>query len=280
MRVISAQQISQAIKEMAIEANLQPDSNVIAALQKAKEREHDEKAIYVLESLLENCDVAAKEKLPICQDTGMAVIFADIGQQIFIDGDFEAAVNLGVAQGYKEGYLRASVVSDPLFNRVNTGNNTPAIIHTRLVPGDNLRLTIAPKGFGSENMSAIAMLSPSDGEKGVIDFIVDTAKKAGGRPCPPIVIGVGIGSDFEGAALLAKRALLRKIGVFNDDKRYADLEREVLARVNETGIGPMGWGGRTTALHVSALYAPTHIAGLPVAVNICCHVLRHSERLL
>ena len=217
--------------------------------------------------------------MPICQDTGMAVVFADVGQEVHITGSFEQAVNEGVRRGYVEGLLRKSVVGDPL-RRVNTGDNTPAILHTRLVPGDQVTLTVAPKGFGSENMSRLAMLTPAQGVQGVKDFVVDTVRRAGANPCPPMVLGIGVGGDFEGVAELAKRALMLPLDQPNPDPFYAQLERELLEAVNETGVGPQGLGGRTTCLGLHVLAGATHIAGLPVAVNVSCHVTRHQTAVL
>ncbi len=217
--------------------------------------------------------------MPICQDTGMACVFLDIGEAVFVPGTWQDAVDEGVRQGYAEGYLRKSVVSDPL-RRINTGDNTPAMLYVRQVPGNKLTITVAPKGFGSENMSRIAMLPPSAGADGVKDFVVETAAKAGPNPCPPVVIGVGVGGTFDKAALLAKRALLRSLNEANPDSFYAQMEAEILARVNALGVGPQGYGGATTALGVSILATPTHIAGLPCAVNINCHVARHASEVL
>ena len=233
----------------------------------------------ILARIAENFEIAAETKVPICQDTGMACVFLKIGQEAHITGNLEEAVNEGVRRGYRVGYLRKSVVRDPL-KRVNTGDNTPAVIHYEIVPGDKLEITVAPKGFGSENMSAIKMLKPSDGVKGVVDFVVQTVEEAGPNPCPPIVVGVGIGGTFEKAAYLAKKALLRPVDSSNEIPYYADLEQELLGRINALGIGPQGFGGGTTALGVNIETYPTHIAGLPVAVNIGCHVTRHETEVL
>lgn len=230
---------------------------------------------------LENNLAAAKElDLPICQDTGMAVVFAEIGQDVHIDGDFEAAVHAGVSAGYTDGLLRKSVVRDPFFDRVNTGDNTPAVIHTRLVPGDRVRLTVAPKGFGSENMSALRMFTPAATRQDLVDYIVGVVQKAGSNPCPPVVIGVGIGGDFEKCALLAKEALCRPLSRRNPNPDYAALEQELLEKINALDIGPQGFGGQTTALGVNIETYATHIAGLPVAVNVGCHVTRHATKEL
>ena len=233
----------------------------------------------ILDRIIENYEIADRDCVPICQDTGMACVFLEIGQDAHVNGDLAEAVHEGVRQGYADGYLRKSVVADPL-RRVNTGDNTPAMIYYEIVPGDRLKITVAPKGFGSENMSRIAMLRPSDGEDGVKDFVVRCAEEAGPNPCPPIVIGVGIGGTFDRAALLAKKALMRPVDVRSDDPYYAAMEAELLARVNALGVGPQGFGGKTTALAVNILACPTHIAGLPVAVNINCHVTRHQSEVL
>ncbi len=233
----------------------------------------------ILDQIIENFSIAQAEQQPICQDTGMACVFLKIGQEVHIAGDLNEAVNEGVRQGYRDGYLRKSVVGDPL-NRVNTGDNTPAILYTESVPGDRVEITVAPKGFGSENMSAIKMLKPSDGIAGVKEFVVKTVEDAGPNPCPPIVVGVGIGGTFDKAAYLAKKALLRSVEESNPDPFYAELEAELLQRINTLGIGPQGFGGKTTALAVNIETFPTHIAGLPVAVNINCHVTRHKTEVL
>ncbi|MCX6357881.1 MAG: fumarate hydratase, partial [Candidatus Aureabacteria bacterium] len=234
----------------------------------------------ILKTLIQNAKIAREEKLPICQDTGMAVVFLEVGQDVHcVGGDLEAAVNEGVRQGYKEGYLRKSVVGHPV-KRGNTGDNTPAIIHTRIIPGDKVKITVAPKGFGSENMSFVKMLKPTEGYRGVEDFVIECVKKAGGNPCPPIVVGVGVGGTFEKAAIMAKEALTRTLGQKSPDAGIAKLEGELLEEINKTGIGPQGLGGRTTALAVHVNHFPTHIAGMPVAVNICCHAYRHGTRIL
>lgn len=235
----------------------------------------------VLDQLLENQRIAANDKVPLCQDTGMAVVFVDIGQDVHItEGDYESAINEGVRQAYQQGYFRNSVVGEPLFHRTNTNDNTPAVIHTRIVPGDKVHILVTPKGFGSENMSALKMLVPADGIEGVKKFVLDTVKKAGPNPCPPIILGIGIGGTFEKAALMAKRCTTRPLDQDHPDPRYAELEKELLQKINALGIGPAGIGGNTTALKVSIDYAATHIAGLPVAVNICCLAARHAERTI
>ena len=232
----------------------------------------------IMQDLLDNLDAARELDIPVCQDTGMAVVFAEVGQEVhFTGGDFEAAVQEGVHRGYTEGLLRCSVVGDPL-ERINTGDNTPAVLHTRIVPGEKVTLTVAPKGFGSENMSRLQMLTPAAGRAGVVDFVVDTVRMAGGNPCPPMVVGVGIGGDFEGCALLAKQALCRPVSQRNPKPFYAQLEEELLERINRLNIGPQGFGGKTTAFAVNVEAGATHIAGLPVAVNIGCHVTRHLKK--
>ena len=279
MRTLDAALIRDTVARLCIKANRALSPDMERAVRAAAETEPWPLARNVLGTLCQNLDAAARTGLPICQDTGMAVVFADVGQDVHIEGDFEAAVHAGVAKGYTEGYLRKSVVADPI-RRGNTGDNTPAVLYTRLVPGEQVRLTVAPKGFGSENMSRIAMLKPSDSEEGVKRFVVDAVRAAGPNPCPPIVVGVGIGGTFEGCALLAKRALLRSVGSHHPDEYYAAMERELLQKINALGIGPQGFGGKTAALHLAIETFPTHIAGLPVAVNISCHVTRHKEAVL
>jgi len=277
MREIDVTMITQAVKDLCIETNIVADADVLAAFKKALEREKTPVAREVLKTLLENARVAREERLPICQDTGMAIVFLDVGQEVhLVGGDLEQAVNEGVRQGYRDGYLRKSVVKHPVA-RGTTGDNTPAIIHTRIVPGDKVRVTVAPKGFGSENMSFVKMLTPADGLDGIKRFVVECVKKAGGNPCPPIVVGVGIGGTFEKAALMAKEALTRRRGEKSGQEDLAKLERELLDEINRTGIGPQGLGGATTALAVHVNAFPTHIAGMPVAVNICCHASRHGS---
>ncbi|MEG1270372.1 MAG: fumarate hydratase [Ruthenibacterium sp.] len=279
MRNIAAKEITNAVAALCIEANLHLSPDMDAAVRGAFAAETWQIAKKTLGTLCENLDVAGKTGLPICQDTGMACVFAEVGQDVHIEGDFEAAIHAGVCKGYLEGYLRKSVVNDPL-RRVNTGDNTPAVITTRLVAGDKLKLTLAPKGFGSENMSRLAMLKPSDGDVGVKAFVLETVRLAGANPCPPIVVGVGIGGTFDRVALLAKQALLRPVDRRNPDPYYAAMETELLTGINALGIGPQGFGGKTTALGVQIETFPTHIAGLPVAVNISCHVTRHKEVVL
>lgn len=275
MREITAEAITAAVRDLCVDANRVLPADLEALIQQRAQEEGNGTAQSILCDLCRNLDAAREMAIPICQDTGMAVIFAEVGQDVHICGDFEAAVNEGVRQGYVQGLLRCSVVRDPL-RRGNTEDNTPAILHTRLVPGDKLTLTVAPKGFGSENMSQIKMLKPSDGLQGVKDFILKVVEDAGPNPCPPIVVGVGIGGTFDKAALLAKKALMRNTNVRNADPFYADLEEEMLQKINALGIGPQGVGGKTTALAVNIEKMPTHIAGLPIAVNINCHVTRHK----
>lgn len=278
MRTIEASAITAAVAKLSIDANYYLSEDVFAALQAGQKTEESPLGREILGQLVENACIARDQAMPICQDTGMAVVFIELGQEVRVTGgDLEAAVNAGVAQGYKEGYLRKSVVDDPVFVRKNTGDNTPAILHLTIVPGDKVKITLAPKGFGSENMSAVKMFPPSAGVAGIKKFAVDTVSAAGSNPCPPIVIGMGIGGTLEKAAYLAKKALIRPIGEHNANPDYARLEEEILALVNKTGVGPQGLGGTVTALAVNIEYYPTHIAGMPVAININCHATRHAE---
>ena len=278
MRTIHTDEIIKTIKEMCIEANYQLASDVEKRVRGAYEQEESALGKQILSQLSENLDIARDESIPICQDTGMAVIFLKLGQEIHITGgSLEAAVNEGIRQGYREGYLRKSVVEDPLL-RNNTKDNTPGILHVEVVPEEELEITVAPKGFGSENMSRIYMLKPSDGVEGVKKAVFETVTLAGPNACPPIVVGVGIGGDFEKCAILAKKALARSIDKPSELSHIRDLEEELLNGINQLGIGPGGFGGRTTALGVNIETYPTHIAGLPVAINICCHVNRHVTR--
>ncbi|MEG0641519.1 MAG: fumarate hydratase [Clostridium sp.] len=280
MREIDVKEITKAVKELSIEANYYIGNDIKNSLENARKNETFKIAKDVLDKIIINADIAGKEKMPMCQDTGMACVFIELGQDVhLVGGLLEDAINEGVRIGYEEGYLRKSVVGDPI-NRVNTKDNTPAVIYYDIVPGDKVKITLAPKGFGSENMSKIGMLKPSDGLEGVKRFILETVKQAGPNPCPPMVIGVGIGGTFDKAAYLAKKALLRPVDEGNNDEFYRDLEKELLEKVNELGIGPQGFGGRTTALGLNIETYPTHIAGLPVAVNINCHATRHKERVL
>ncbi len=277
MREIEVSTLTQTIKDMCIEANhfLTPDMK--ARLESAAGTETSPVGKKVLSQLQDNLKIAGEEMIPICQDTGMAVIFLEVGQDVhFIGGDLEEAVQEGIRRGYVDGYLRKSVVKDPLI-RENTGDNTPGVIHYKIVPGDQVKITVAPKGFGSENMSAVRMLTPAAGVEGVLDFIEETVSKAGPNPCPPLVVGVCVGGTMDKAAVLAKKATMRPVGTHNGDPRCAGLEEEALKRINKLGIGPGGFGGSTTALAVNIDFFPTHIAGLPVAVNICCHVARHAS---
>ena len=279
MREIDAKLITDSVKRMCIEANCHLTCDIKKRIKDACEAEDWQPAKEIIERIIENFEIADSQNLPVCQDTGVACVFLKIGQDVHISGDVNEAINEGVRLGYGEGYLRKSVVRDPL-DRVNTGDNTPAMIYYEIVPGDKLEITVAPKGFGSENMSRIAMLRPSDGVEGVIDFICKTVEEAGPNPCPPIVVGVGIGGTFDKAAYLAKKALIRAVDVRNENPFYSKLENTLLEKINALGIGPQGFGGKTTALAVNIEAYPTHIAGLPVAVNINCHVTRHKTEVL
>ena len=277
MRELDVRQIADAVRDMCIKINYELSEDMQSALKKAAETEKGELGRQILGILEQNLEIATDDSIPICQDTGMAVVFLEVGQDVhFTGGSIEDAVNDGVARGYTEGYLRKSVVRDPL-DRVNTKDNTPAVIHYSIVPGDQVRITLAPKGFGSENMSKVFMLKPADGAEGVLEAVVGAVREAGPNACPPVVVGVGIGGTFEKCALLAKKALTRPVGSSSDKPHIAALEKEALARINELDIGPAGLGGTTTALAVNMETYPTHIAGLPVGVNICCHVNRHIQ---
>ncbi len=280
MREISCNVIIDAVRELAMKAATDLGEDVIKSFEAAKKVEESPVGLSILNMMIENAEIAREELSPMCQDTGFAVIFAELGQDVHIvDGDFNEALNEGIRRGYKDGYLRKSVLGDPL-ERVNTGDNTPCIVHTEIVPGDKLKLTLAPKGGGSENMSEVKMLKPSDGIEGVKEFVVDRVFRSGGAPCPPVVVGVGIGGTFEKCAMLAKKALLREIGDRHPNKFYADLEVELLEKINKLGIGPQGLGGTTTALDVHVEVFPCHIASLPAAVNTQCHAARHKEIIL
>lgn len=280
MREINVNEIIKNIKEMCIEANHFLSDDMECALHKAAREEKSPLGRQILNQLEENLEIAGKEMIPICQDTGMAVIFMEIGQEVhFIDGNLEEAIHEGVRQGYVEGYLRKSVVKDPLI-RENTKDNTPAIIHYSIIPGDKVKITVAPKGFGSENMSRVFMLKPADGEEGVKNAIIQAVKDAGPNACPPMTVGVGVGGTFEKCALMAKHALTRKIGEHSPFPHIEKMEKEVLETINQLGIGPAGLGGSTTAVAVNIETYPTHIAGLPVGINICCHVNRHVSRTI
>lgn len=279
MRELNAQLITDTVAKLCIEANCYLPADIRRRLEDMAQVEDWPVACGILQQIRENYHLAEKCNTPICQDTGLACVFLEIGQDVHISGDLHKAVDDGVRKGYTEGYLRKSAVADPL-RRVNTGDNTPAMLYIDLVPGDRVKITVAPKGFGSENMSATKMLRPSDGVEGVKEFVLQTVKNAGPNPCPPIVVGVGIGGTFDKVALLAKQALLRSVDVPNPDPYYPQLEAELLEVINELGIGPQGLGGRTTALAVNIETMPTHIAGLPAAVNINCHVTRHATEVL
>ncbi len=281
MREVKSSQITDKIKELFLKANFYINPDLIQRLEQALEEENSPIGEYVLKMIIENNKIASREEVPICQDTGLAVVFVEVGQEVhLVDGDFTEAINQGVKEAYQEGYLRKSVVDDPVFERKNTKTNTPAIIYTKIVSGNKIKLLVMPKGFGSENMSTIAMLKPADGEKGIVDFVVETVKKAGPNPCPPTIIGVGIGGTIDKAMVIAKKAIARKIGSYNKNVKYAAMEKEVLTKINNLGIGPAGLGGNITSLAVHIDYLPTHIAGLPVAVNVCCHAARHAEGII
>ncbi len=280
MREITASRITDVIERLCIQANTRLPEDVKEALRQSREKEDWETAAGVLDQIIENFEIAEKEEVPICQDTGMACVFLEIGQEVHITGGaLQEAVDEGVRRGYEKGYLRKSVVKDPI-RRGNTGDNTPAMLYTEIVPGDRIRITVAPKGFGSENMSAVRMLKPSAGLPGIKDFILEAVETAGPNPCPPVVVGVGIGGTFDKAALLAKKALMRPLNTSHPDPFYAELERELLEKINAFGIGPQGFGGRTTALGLNIETMPTHIAGMPCAVNMSCHVTRHQTEVI
>lgn len=278
MRRIDAKTVSKAVEEAFLEANMLLPDDLEALVRESFENECSPIARDALGVIADNLDEARKYGIPICQDTGMAILMVEIGNEVFFDGDLEKAINEGVSRAYFDGKLRCSVVSDPLFDRKNTENNTPAIIYTRMVKGDKIRLTALPKGFGSENKSRIRMFNPSATPEDIVGFVVETVSLAGSMPCPPLVVGVGIGGSFDYAAFLSKKALARDVSERNKDPRYAELEEKMLDRINSLGIGPQGFGGKTTALAVNIEQYPTHIAGLPVAVNISCHVTRHAFR--
>ena len=281
MREVNVKDLIPVVKKLCIDANYYMGEDVIAKIKEFKEKEESATAISVLDILLENYELADKEQMPICQDTGIAVVFVELGQDVhMVGGDFTEAINEGVRQGYKDGYLRKSMVADPIIDRINTKDNTPAIIYTEIVPGDKIKITIAPKGGGSENMSEVKMMKAADGIKGVVDFVVDRISRSGGNPCPPIVVGVGLGGNFEQSALLAKKSLLRSLTEKNPDPKWAKIEEEILEKINNLGIGPQGLGGRTTALGVFILSKPCHIASMPVAVNVQCHAARHKSAVI
>ena len=281
MREIRCEQITETVARLCIEANYYLGDDVLKALRQARDAEVSPVGREVLDQILENADVAREEEMPLCQDTGLTVVFLEVGQDAHIvGGDLYEAIQEGVRRGYEEGYLRKSVVDKPYSARINTRDNTPAVIHTQIVPGDKLKITVVPKGGGSENMSALAMLKPADGRQGVVDFVVETVKKAGANPCPPTIVGVGVGGTVEKTMWLAKYSLLREVGQPSPDPEVAELEREILERVNKLGVGPQGLGGSTTSLAVHVETHPCHIASLPVAVNIQCHSARHKEAIL
>lgn len=281
MRDIDAQEITKTVSRLFQDANFFLGDDVLASLKQAREAEESPVGREVLDRILENADISARERIPLCQDCGAAVVFLELGQEAHIvGGDLYAAVNEGVRQGYNEGYLRKSMVRQPYSARVNTKDNTPAIIYTDIVPGDKLKITVVPKGGGAENMTRLGMLTPASGRQGIIDFVVKAVDEAGSNPCPPVIVGVGIGGTAEKTVLLAKRALLRLVGEPNPDSEVAQLEQEILQRVNNLGIGSMGYGGRITALAVHVEISPCHIASMPVAVNLNCHSARHKEAIL
>lgn len=278
IRRIDAQLVTDTVRQLFLDCNYFIGKDIMTSLETNMEKEESPVGKSVLAQIIENNRIAADEQIPLCQDTGMAVLFVEYGDKVVIEnGSFEKAVQQGVREAYDIGYLRKSVVSDPVFDRINTKDNTPAIIHTTIVEGDKIKITAGGKGFGSENMSAIKMITPSYGIEGVKQFILDTVRTAGPNPCPPIVVGVGIGGTFERCAQLAKKATFRSIDTENSDPRYAELEKELLEEINKMGFGPAGLGGTTTALGVNVETSPTHIAGMPVAVNICCHAARHKS---
>jgi fumarate hydratase subunit alpha len=278
MRLVFAADITEAVSNLLKQANYHLGDDVLVALKKAREEEESLTGRDVIDTILKNAEIAAEEGIPLCQDCGTAVVFLEIGQDVLVvKGDLYAAVNEGVRRAYKEGYLRKSIVERPFSDRKNTGDNTPAVIHVDIVPGNKLKIFILPKGGGAENMAKLGMLLPGAGKKGVIDFVVKAVEEAGSNPCPPIIIGVGVGGTAEKAMLMAKQALLRKVGEPSPDKENAELEKEILKKVNDLGIGPMGYGGMVTALAVHVESFPTHIGALPVAVNLQCHSARHRE---
>lgn len=279
MRTISMSQITQVVKDSVIKINYELDHSLVSLFKKAKETETKQIASAILDDLIENQEIARKGNTPLCQDTGLVVVFLEIGREVYLDGDIYQAINQGVKEGYQEGYLRKSIVNHP-FQRTNTGDNTPAVIHTTIVEGSNIKLKIASKGGGSENMSLVKMLTPADGIAGVKQLVIDTIFHAGGKPCPPIIVGIGIGGNLEKSALLAKEALLRDLNDSSENEQIKQLEQELYEEINQLGVGPMGVGGNTTCLAVKINYYPMHIASLPVAINIQCHSARHTEVIL
>jgi len=281
MKEINVQQVIPVVKKLCIDANYYAAHDVVAKVQEFRNREESPTGREIIDLMMENYRLAAQEQMPLCQDTGVAIVFVELGQDVhLVGGDFYTAINEGVRQGYIEGYLRKSMVTDPVIERKNTKDNTPALIYTDIVPGDAIKITVAPKGGGAENMSEVKMMSAADGLEGVKDFVVDRIRRSGGNPCPPVVVGVGIGGSFEQCALLAKKALLRPLTEPNPDPQWAKVEAELLERINRLGIGPQGLGGTTTALAVNILYKPCHIASMPVAVNVNCHCHRHESAVI
>lgn len=281
MREINVEEITRTVEKLCIESNYYLPQDVKKALEDAVDKEESALAREILQDILKNQEIARTNEVPICQDTGLAVIFLELGQEVFlVGGDLNTAIDEGVRRGYKNGYLRKSAVDDPFMVRKNTGDNTPAIIHTKIVPGDKVKLILAPKGGGSENMSALCMLKPSDGVAGIKKFVIDTVENAGSNPCPPIIVGIGIGGTIEKTTLIAKQSLLRKVGEHHPNPVVAKIEEELLEEINNLGIGPQGFGGRTTALAVNIETFPAHIASMPVAINIQCHVARHQEAII
>ena len=279
MRIVNAEQVRDVVRKLCIEANCHLTDDLKTCIKDCRACEPFPVAQGILDQIIENFNIADENSVPVCQDTGMACVFIEVGQDVHVEGNLEEAIHEGVRRGYTEGYLRKSVVRDPL-DRVNTGDNTPAMIYYQIVPGDKIDITVAPKGFGSENMSQLKMLKPSDGLQGVKDFVLKVVEDAGPNPCPPIVVGVGIGGTFDKAAYMAKKALLRPVDSHHAEEFYANLEDELLEKINQLGIGPQGFGGKTTALAVNIEKCPTHIAGLPIAVNINCHVTRHQHEVI
>ncbi len=281
MREINADDIRKEVKDLFLKAAYFIGDDIQTALIEASEKEASETGKAVLKMIIKNNEIAADQKVAICQDTGIAVLFVELGQDVnIVGGGYAAAINKGVEEAYIEGYLRKSVVDDPVIDRKNTKTNTPAIIYTDIVPGEEIKIIACPKGFGSENMSALGMMKPADGTEGIIDFVVETVRKAGPNPCPPTIIGVGIGGTADKVMVNAKKAITRRMDEHNQDSRYAEMEKEMLRRINNLGIGPSGLGGSTTSLAVHINYMPTHIAGMPVGVNICCHAARHAEGII
>ena len=281
MREIKASQIKDKVKELFLKANYHIGKDLMDRLEEVLKDETSETGKSVLSMIIENNKIASREEIAICQDTGLAILFIELGQDVrIVDGDFREAINEGVKDAYQEGYLRKSVVDDPVFERKNTRTNTPAIIYTDIVPGDKIKFLVTPKGFGSENTSALGMLKAADGSEGVVDFVAETVVKAGPNPCPPTIVGVGIGGTADMSMVIAKKATTRKIGEHNGNEKFAAMEKEILDKINKSGVGPAGLGGNVTCLAVNIDYLPTHIAGMPVAVNVCCHAARHAEGIL